>query len=151
MEVSAQIRPGCSGGPIVDEKGRVLGISAFLKFRGVAIRDGKIVYDRSLDTARKFAVNASLIKELLTLASRDHQITLADARNAHREKEIAPALFVIDDFISKAFDRALRTRLEFKQSYIRTPDVTRHFRGSKGMTEFASEKGQVIEDHHRII
>ncbi|MCX7915476.1 MAG: serine protease, partial [Verrucomicrobiae bacterium] len=61
IEISAKIKPGCSGGPIVSANGEVVGMSSFVRWENVAIREGRIVYDTRFDKARRFAVKAGLL------------------------------------------------------------------------------------------
>lgn len=124
LEVSAQIRPGCSGGPIVVATGELVAMSALLRFRAVEIRDGKLVYDKSLNNARKFGVRASLIRQGDAAVPDGYARTIAEARTAYYEHELAPSLFAIDRVMATPFYNALNVKLTFEHRVTRNPTRT---------------------------
>ena len=124
LEVTAQIRPGCSGGPIVDADGNVLGMSAFLKFPMVSITDtqGHYKHDFSLADARKFAIRSFTIQKYLSATS--WPITVKEIQESECDRECTPLLLQIHKFIAQPVYDALVTRLEWNQNVVHEPDRT---------------------------
>jgi len=166
LEVTAQIRPGCSGGPILDIDGNVVGMSAFLAFPMVSITPAVSIadtqshykHDFSLTNARKFAIRSATIQKYLGAAS--WPITVQEIQAADSDKQCTPLLLAIHKFISQSIYDALATKLQWNQNLVKDPDHTEQQRlypnaqhGQLGYNSivFQTVPGQVREDNHVLI
>lgn len=124
LEVSAQIRPGCSGGPIVTQSGEVVAMSSFLTFKTIGIVGGRTIRSQSLDRARKFGVKSVLIKQGLQSAQKTEPKPLAAAQAAFYEYLLTPVLVEIRKVVAQPFGDCLAVRLNYEHRQRRSPVTT---------------------------
>jgi hypothetical protein len=145
LEMTAQIRPGCSGGPIVDSEGRVLGMTAFFRFPMISLGEKGYVRDTSLDTARKFAISSSRIHRYTT-GSQTNSMSIGRIQSLNAERQLARLFFFIDDQVAQLIYKALCTKLTFQDDQKRTPEQSGIFNGPYGQVTRYYTPSQIVQD-----
>jgi len=123
LELTIPSRPSDVGGPLVDDKGKVVAMLLPPKPREVSLKDGKLVYGRTPPSATKTAVSVAAIKPYQTGARAGSNLTIAEASDRHFVNRLSPLVLATDDFIGKSMTKALAVRLTFQHHWKATPST----------------------------
>jgi S1-C subfamily serine protease len=89
IEITAQFRQGCSGGPIVDTHCKVVGMTKEFKLIQVGLdAKGKPMFDRSWEKSRKFAVRSTMLKAHIESVGKSAPRTLEYVQQQASGKEL---------------------------------------------------------------